>query len=173
MSIEPPEVNQFTRRIDLRLLHRLGLIEHRRRIQALSIGTCEEVSRTVEDGCSSLKAQFDPRFLCQCRTVASSTNLVWTGEMHSGDHMLMVVWDHLIDRPPSEHMLPVDDARDLDDDATLSLEFRFEGRTLRSARCIGQDRFIVGVSGHDLLPNLVVQGPSGLIVRPEIPRSGE
>jgi len=63
MNVEPKEVDKLTCSVDLCLVRIFALTEHRSCVQAISVGTCDQICHTQEDGCPVRKVHGCPLLL--------------------------------------------------------------------------------------------------------------
>ena len=145
VAIEAPEIDQFASRINLSLKTGFRLIQHRRSIDAHAPITRQQISTALEDLTSTLEPELDPSLLSIDCSNAGRLHLFPSSEMHIGQNVTVFVWNHLCRRRPSEDLFSVDDTRNLNDLAHLSVQLRVQRSPLGTPRCVPQNRLVRGV----------------------------
>ena len=142
VRVEPPEVDQLARRVDLRLEYRLRLPEHRRGIERGAPGGGEQLGRLEEDRGALLPRPASP--------FALRLDGLLDGQIHLGRARRVVVGQHVV--VPVRHrrgrslaradLTPSDDEGDVDPLARHLLEARLDLGALGTARRVASDRLV-------------------------------
>src|SRR5437867_12538144 len=126
MSIEPPEVDYLTRRVDLRLERRFALAEHRGPVDHGAPARRKEVGGFEKDCGPIGQAPTRPVAPRLARRFHRGCDFLRTSLMDFGEHMLVTVRHHRVDRLAGPDFLAADDDGDLDLTAAQVLERQFE-----------------------------------------------
>lgn len=144
VDVEAPEVDQLGRRVDFRLMRRLGLPEHGRGVQPVPPGTGEQIGRAQEDRRALL-----PR---RCRPIVPGAPGCLDGRLHLGPFGQMSIGQNMAVRvrhdgrlePAGRDLPAVDDQRQLDPPTGQGAQRRLQLRPLHRARRIEPDDLVFG-----------------------------
>ena len=142
MDIEAPEVDQFTRRINLGLERCFALAEHRRRVHHRAPTRGQQVRGLEENGGAVGETPVRPVTPSVARRCDGARDFFGAGLMHLGQHVAMAVRHHCVDRLSGSDLLAAHDDGDLDLPAAQVLEGLFELTALARAGGVGEDGLV-------------------------------
>ena len=146
-DVEPPEVDQFAGRVDLRLEDRLGLAQHGRGVDRLSPGPGQQVGRLHDDRRPLLPGHVRPRRPGFEGRIDGHADLGFAGLVIYAEVERMVMGRPQRRRVARLHLPAADDQRDLDGGGFQFSELRLDGRSFVRSGRVFQDRFVVGPRG--------------------------
>ncbi len=114
VEIEPPEVDQLACRIDLRLVGRLRLAQHGSGVHGRAVPRRQEIGGLEEDGRAALQRPPRPIGPGGPRRRDRRLDLLRPRLMNLGEHVLVAMRHHGVDRLAGAHFLAADHERDLD-----------------------------------------------------------
>ena len=144
MGVEPQEVDQLGRRVDLRLKRGLRLPEHRGRVQRLPPCRCQQLRGAEEHGRAILPPPACP---LACRGPGRGNRLVDVlriRRMPVGQHVLMVVRHDGLLRAARPNLAPADDDRNVDALGRHRLQTVLQLRAFGRAGQIAEIRLVDG-----------------------------
>jgi hypothetical protein len=141
-DVEAEEVHEFRRRIDLGLVDRLGLAEHGRGVERRPPGARGEVGGLEENRRAFLPGAPGPVVRRPPCRIYRLLHLGSIRQVRQRQHPAMIVWLDGFLEPAGAHFPAVDYERQLDTRRLELSQPRFDGASLRRARCIGQYWFI-------------------------------
>ena len=151
-GVEAPEVNQLARRVNLCLKHGLGLVQHRRCVDAIAPIAREQVCAALEDCRACLEPERNPVRLRCNRGRARSLYFRPAGKVHLRQHVAMVVRDNLFDGIPREDLLAINDAWHLHHRGQLPVQLVLQRSAFRAAGGVVQYRFVGRMTTHASVP---------------------
>ena len=146
-DVEPPEVDQLARRVDLGLMRRLRLAEHRGGVQGHPIRPGQEIGGPQKDGRALVPGQPRPVVRRGGRRVDGALHLGGAGLVPRREDVAVVVGHDNFRGPARRDPTPADARRDLDHLAGHPVERGAEGLPFRAARGVGEDG-LVARDGH-------------------------
>src|SRR5439155_20370812 len=158
-DVEAPEVDQLARRVDLRLVRRLRLAEHRRGIQDHPVWSGQEIGRLQKDRRTVLPRQARPFAVGGAGRVDRALNLGSAGLVPDGEDVTVVVRHDRVRGPAGRDPAPADARRDLDDLAGHPVELGPERLALLTTGGVSEDGLVAG-NGHAEDP-VAHRGPPG------------
>jgi len=114
MYFEAPEVDQLAGGVDLGLVGRLRLPEHRRGVERLTPGPGEQLGGAKQDCRALFPRRARPVLPGLGRSGDRPLDLGRTALVHRGEHLRTVVRLNGLERVPGAHLLAADHERDLD-----------------------------------------------------------
>jgi hypothetical protein len=158
VHVEAPEVDQLARRVDLRLVGRLALPEHRRGVQRLPPRPGEQVGGLEEDGRAVVEGELRP---AGCGFLGTADGLLGVAvrgvRRRPEDGGVPVRLDDLELLPRGHPLLPADGGGQVELLGGQLGQPRLQRRALGRARGVVQDRLVGGgrhlgdgVHGEDL-----------------------
>ncbi len=114
LDVEVPEVDQLAGRVDLGLVRRLRLAEHRGGVEGCAPGAGEQLSGAEEDGRSILPGSAVPVFPGFGRGRDRPFDLGRPAAMDRCEDVVLVVRHHRLECLAGPHLLAADHERDLD-----------------------------------------------------------
>ncbi len=143
-DVEAPEVDQLAGRIDLRLVHRLRLAEHRRGIERHAPRRGEQLGGTKEHRRAILPAPVRPVASGRGSRTDRQPHFLGASLVVVGQHMRMLVRHHRLPGLAGPHFLSADHQRNIDALARHRRQPRLDGRALGCSGCIGE----IGIVGR-------------------------
>ena len=155
VRVEAEEVGQLARRVDLGLVRRLRLVEHRGGVERGAPGAGQEFSGLQEDGRAILPRPRRPLALRGDGGLDRRVDFGRARQVIVAEHVPMVVRHHGAGGLAGAHVLAVDHHRDVDALGRHRVEARLQLGALRRARSVAPDGFVDGrgnlaatVEGH-------------------------
>ncbi len=143
VHVEPEEVDQLARRVDLRLVASLRLAEHARRVDAVTPRTREHLGGAQEDRRAIRVRHGLPRGCGSHRAVDRLLDVLRRRVMHRPQHVAVVVGHHHVGGAFTSHVPSVDHRGDVEllggDGRERSVQLVALRRTGREL----QDRFVL------------------------------
>ena len=145
VDVEPQEVDQLARRVDLRLERGLRLAEHGRGVETLAPRAREQLGGLEQDGGALVERQGAParrRLLGRGDRV---TSVGLGGTLQHAEHVLVVVGLYDADLGPASHpLLPADGGGQLELAGLLELQLRLELGSFGGTRGVREVRLVQG-----------------------------
>ena len=142
VPVEAVEVDQFGHGIDFRLVGRLRLAQHGRRIELVAPRAGNQVCGFFKDRHALFPRHFGPLPSGFEGGVDRHLHFLFTGEMDGAQHVAVVVRHHHVGRPSGRNFLTADNGRDLRFFLCKSVEFLFQRFPFGCVRCVGFYRFV-------------------------------
>jgi hypothetical protein len=130
-DVETDEVGQLAGRVDLCLMRRLRLAEHRRRVHRVAPGAGEQLRRAKEDGRALFPGQAVPVLPRLAGSLDRPLDLRGAALVDVGEDVVLVVWHDRLARLARPHVFSSDHARDLEALALHLLEANAQARAMR------------------------------------------
>ena len=151
-GVEAPEVNQLARCVNFSLEYSLGLVQHRRRVDAIAPIAREQVGAALENRRTLLESKRNPVSLRCNRGRACILYFRPARKVHFRQDVAVVVWDNLFDGIAREDILAMDDARDLHHRGQLPVHLILQRRALRAVRGVVQYWLVSRMTAHTSVP---------------------
>ena len=148
-DVEPPEVGELARRVDLGLVAGLGLAQHRRGVQPVAPRAAEQVGRAQQHGGALVERQVAPgRGRAQGR-LDRALRVLAGGVAAGAEHVGVVVRGDDVERRAARDVPgPVDGHRQLVVDAAELGERGLQARPLGAAGRVVADGLVAGQRGR-------------------------
>ena len=125
-GVEPPEIDEFARRIDFRLMHRFGLVQHGGGVDFRTPWSRKQLAGLEKDRSACCPGHGGPRGVGRHRGIDAALDFGFAGQMHPGQDVGVVVRHHLLNDVPGPHLFTVDDAWNLEHLSALTRQFCFK-----------------------------------------------
>jgi hypothetical protein len=168
MHVEPEEVDQLARAIDLGLVGGLALTQHGSAIEQLPVPGSQELRGPQENGGPVLEPPVAPVPLSLDRCLHGRIDSLAVGLMHLGQHPLVAVRRHHVLSCAGAYFSATHDSWDVGPLGADGGERRLQGRSLRASRGVIQHRLVVGFGD---VPGTAHHFTGGMWVRKKIIRT--
>ena len=145
LDVEAPEVGQLAGGVDLRLVRRLRLAEHRRRVQGRPPRPREQLGRAKEDRRPLLPGHAVPVVAGLAGRCDRLFNLRGAAGVDVGENVIFSVRHHGLEGLTRLHVLAADHERDLDPLALELAQSLLQLGALRRARSVVLDGLVPGL----------------------------
>jgi hypothetical protein len=144
LDVEAQEVDHLARRVDLRLMRRLRLAEHRRGVERRAPRPGEQLRGAKENGGALLPRRAVPVLPRGGGGLDRLLDVAGRALVDGGEDMILVVRHHRVEGLARAHLFAADDERQLDLLGPHLLEPEPQALALRRPRCVRPDRLVLG-----------------------------
>ncbi len=168
-DVEAPEVDQLADRIDLGLVHGLGLVEHRRGVDRVTPRRRQQFGCAQQNRRAILQRPVRPVTPRLERGVDRLLDVLWLGQVIVGQHVAVLEGHDRLTGLAGSDFLATDDERDIHALLRHRIETSLERRTVGCTWRVGTDRLVhrnghttVGVYGSDISHDELLNLESGI-----------